>query len=161
SVLLNADATEIEVTVHARALPDGCGVTLVFTDLSRHLQTERVLRKTLLEQQATLENASIGIIFTKSRLVQGINPCASEMFGYSDASGIGQATSCFFSSGAAYDEVTARARPLLGRGKPFQEELELRRQDDTTLWGQLIGYLLNPQDPLQGTTWIIEDRTEQ
>jgi diguanylate cyclase (GGDEF)-like protein/PAS domain S-box-containing protein len=286
SVLLDVDATQIEVTVHARALPDRCGVTLVFTDLSRHLQTERVLRKTLLEQQATLENASIGIIFTKSRLVQGINPHASEMFGYqeneilgrssriffpdqasydkvgtesapllandqpyeteiqfrrkngelfwcrmhgkavnrqqaeegsiwiaediskrrrdeqtlnqtllemqaimtnapvaivvsregrivrynqrfaemfgfADASGIGYATSCFFPSSAIYQEVAARARPLLGKGKPFQEELELRRQDNTTLWGQLIGYLLNPQDPQQGTTWIIEDRTEQ
>jgi diguanylate cyclase (GGDEF)-like protein/PAS domain S-box-containing protein len=286
SVLLDSHGAEIEVNVCAKAQSDGCSVTLVFADLSRHLQTEKVLRKTLLEQQATLENASVGIIFTKSRLVQGLNPRASEMFGYQEneiigrtgrifypdqasydkigveaapllaagqpyeteielrrkngelfwcrmhskavnrqhpdegtiwivedigerrrdeqtlrhtllemqavmsnapvaitvsrgrrivrynqrfgemfgfagEAGIGQSTSCFFPSCKIYDDVIARARPLLSNGKPFQEELELRRQDNTMLWGQLIGYLLNPEDPVQGTIWIIDDRTEQ
>jgi PAS domain S-box-containing protein len=37
----------------------------------------------------------------------------------------------------------------------------MRRADDSTMWAQLIGYVVNPEDPTAGTIWVIEDRTEQ
>jgi len=118
-------------------------------------------RQTRMEVEAIMTNASIGILFTKNRTLMRYNRGFGDMFGYAGDEGLGLPGSVLYVSQQAYEELGAAASPLLSKGKPFQTELELRRKDHTTLWTQLIAYVVNPDDPSQGTIWIIEDRTEQ
>ncbi|WP_313952269.1 ATP-binding protein, partial [Accumulibacter sp.] len=81
-------------------------------------------------------------------------------FGYPGESAIGLPGKVLYPSDEDYAEVGRRAFPLLSQGQPFQRELFLRRADDSTFWGNLIGYLIDPKDPAKGTIWLIEDRSE-
>jgi diguanylate cyclase (GGDEF)-like protein/PAS domain S-box-containing protein len=117
-------------------------------------------RQTLMEVHAIMANASISILFTKNRLITRYNRGFADMFRYDGDEGLGLPGRVLYPSQEAYDSLGEAAFPLLSKGKPFQTEVELRRKDDTRLWAQLIAYVVNPEDPTQGTIWIIEDRTE-
>ena len=81
---LRAQGGDIAVQVVAKPLP-GAGATFVFTDIRRFEGDAAELRTTLLEQKAILENAAVGILLSKNRVILECNIRAAEMFGY-DAS---------------------------------------------------------------------------
>ncbi|MRW86215.1 EAL domain-containing protein [Pseudoduganella sp. FT26W] len=118
-------------------------------------------RQTQMEVEAIMTNASMSILFTKNRIITRYNRGFAEMFGYDERAGLGLPGRALYPSQEAYDKLGAEAYPFLSIGKPFQTEIEMRRADGSTLWAQLIGYVVNPDDPTQGTIWVIEDRTEQ
>jgi diguanylate cyclase (GGDEF)-like protein/PAS domain S-box-containing protein len=117
-------------------------------------------RQTLIEVQAIMTNASISILFTKNRLITRYNRGFAEMFGYDDSDGLGLPGRALFPSDEAYQRIGEAAFPLLSVGKPFQTDVEMARKDGSVMWSQLIAYVVHPDDPAQGTIWIIEDRTE-
>jgi diguanylate cyclase (GGDEF)-like protein/PAS domain S-box-containing protein len=143
--------------VRARAVDDkhrGGGTIWIMEDVTHSLQTQ-------MEVEAIMTNASMSILFTKNRIITRYNRGFAEMFRYTDQSGLGLPGRALYPSQEAYDRLGAEAYPFLSIGKPFQTEIEMRRADDTTMWAQLIGYVVNPEDPTAGTIWVIEDRTEQ
>jgi diguanylate cyclase (GGDEF)-like protein/PAS domain S-box-containing protein len=117
-------------------------------------------RQTLVEVQAIMTNASISILFTKNRLITRYNRGFAEMFGYDDSDGLGLPGRALYPSDEVYGRIGEAAFPLLSVGKPYQTEGEMARKDGSIMWAQLIAYVVNPDDPGQGTIWIIEDRTE-
>jgi diguanylate cyclase (GGDEF)-like protein/PAS domain S-box-containing protein len=117
-------------------------------------------RQTQMEVEAIMTNASISILFTKNRIITRYNRGFGDMFRYDGDEGLGMPGYSLYPSMAAYEALGAAAGPLLAQGKPFQTEVEMRRKDDSTFWAQLIAYVVNPDDPSQGTIWIVEDRTE-
>jgi len=118
-------------------------------------------RQTQMEVEAIMENASISILFTKNRVITRYNRGFAEMFRYDGDEGLGMPGMSLYPSQEAYDRLGALATPFLSAAKPFQTEVEMRRKDNTTFWAQLIAYVVNPEDPAQGTIWIAEDRTHQ
>ncbi|MGB9991194.1 bifunctional diguanylate cyclase/phosphodiesterase [Massilia sp. SM-13] len=118
-------------------------------------------RQTQMEVEAIMENASISILFTKNRIITRYNRGFAEMFRYDGDEGLGMPGMSLYPSQEAYDRLGALATPFLSAAKPFQTEVEMRRKDNTTFWAQLIAYVVNPEDPAQGTIWIAEDRTHQ
>ncbi|MYM32467.1 EAL domain-containing protein [Duganella sp. CY15W] len=143
--------------VRARAVDAeqrGGGTIWILEDVTHSLQTQ-------MEVEAIMTNASMSILFTKNRLITRYNRGFAEMFRYDETSGLGLPGRALYPSQEAYDKLGAEAFPFLSIGRPFQTEIEMRRADDSTLWAQLIGYVVNPDDPTQGTIWVIEDRTEQ
>ncbi|MBI3231134.1 MAG: diguanylate cyclase, partial [Burkholderiales bacterium] len=135
----------------------GDGTIWIIEDVTEARRDAQEMRRMLMELDAIMSNASVGIVFTKSRHITRFNQRFCEMFGY-DQSHVGMAGALLYPSQEAYEKVGREAAPLLSSGKPFHSELEMLRIDGSTLWVQLIGYVLNPQDPTHGTIWIIEDR---
>ncbi len=117
-------------------------------------------RQTLIEVQAIMTNASVSILFTKNRLITRYNRGFAEMFGYGDGEALGMPGRALYPSDAVYEAVGAKAWPLLSTARPFQTEVTMQRKDGSTMWAQLIAYVVNPDDPEAGTIWIIEDRTD-
>jgi diguanylate cyclase (GGDEF)-like protein/PAS domain S-box-containing protein len=132
----------------------GGGTIWILEDVTDSLQTQ-------MEVEAIMTNASMSILFTKNRIITRYNRGFAEMFGYDEKSGLGLPGRALYPSQQAYDKLGAEAFPFLSIGRPFQTEIEMQRADGSTLWAQLIGYVVNPDDPAQGTIWVIEDRTEQ
>jgi len=113
------------------------------------------------EVEAILNNASIGIMFTRNRVIRRANPAFCLMFGYDAEEPIGVSTRVLYPDERAYRQLGADAYPQLANGLPFRTERTLVRKDGASAWVQMIGYQVNASDPDKGTIWMLEDRTRE
>jgi hypothetical protein len=97
------------------------GVTIVFHDITEVQRDQRALRKTLLEQQAILENAAVGILFSKDGVILECNIRCAEMLGYSRDELEG-ASSDRLSERSGLHQAGQEAGPLLSQGQSYTTE---------------------------------------
>lgn len=119
------------------------------------------LRQTLLEYQAILDNASLGITFTRKRRFLHCNRRFSEMFGWSSEELHQLSTDILYPSQEAYEALTRVARPVLGSGQRLDLEILMKRRDGSTFWCRLLAKSIDPQDHSKGTIYITEDITDR
>ena len=155
---------QVAVQVVAKPLPPALGVagaTYVLTEMPARADGEQgALRSTLLEQQAILDNAAVGIMLSKQQAIHQCNLRAAEMLGYANHELLGQSSVTLFASPGAYEAMGHEAGPLLAAGRSFHAELQLRRKDGKLLWCRLYGRAIDAHDSSLGTIWIIEDIDE-
>ncbi|MBD8722531.1 EAL domain-containing protein [Oxalobacteraceae sp. CFBP 13708] len=118
-------------------------------------------RQAASEMQAIMTNASIGVMFTRNRVIRRANPAFCTMFGYAGDEPIGVSTRVLYPDEEAYRALGAEAYPQLADGRPFRTERILVRKDGAPAWVLMIGYQVNPLDPDKGTIWMLEDRTRE
>ncbi len=118
-------------------------------------------RYTLLEYEAALANASIGIAFTRDRKFFLCNPKFAEIFGWAPNELIGRPGECVYPSRESYSALGAIAVPVLSNGRQLDLEWEMKRKDGTTFLARMIAKTINPDNPRHGTVWIIDDITER
>jgi PAS domain S-box-containing protein len=138
----------------------GKGSIFITEDITQRKSADESKRQTLLEYGAILENASVGILFTRDRKVLHANPTVTEMFGWPIDELIGQPASVFYPSAEAYAEMGYAAIPVLSSGKQFDTEMKLKRYDGSTFWCRVLAKAIDPSDNNKGTIFIAEDITE-
>jgi diguanylate cyclase (GGDEF)-like protein/PAS domain S-box-containing protein len=127
------------------------------TDRRRHAdEVARLLR----EQEAILGTASIGIVFLKDRRIVRCNRRYEEMHGYAAGELDGRPVGVLYadpgdfeSAAAVYDE--------LRKGLTARRVDHCRRKDGSTFWTRADGRAVDPQNPLKGSVWTVEDVTDQ
>jgi len=126
------------------------------TERKRHAdQVSRLLR----EQEAILGTASIGIVFLKDRRIARCNRRYEEMYGYAPGEMDGLPTATLY--GNPEDEPKATfAYAQLARGQTARRIEARKRKDGSIFWTRADGRAVDPQDPLKGSVWIVEDITE-
>lgn len=110
---------------------------------------------------AIMQNAPIGILFTRQRLLVQANSQCAEIFGYLLDDLIGKPAQTLYTSKESYESLGVQAGGILSSGELFQTDYEMRRKDGQTVWCRLRGRALNPQRASEGTLWTIEDITEE
>ncbi|MCF8199306.1 MAG: EAL domain-containing protein [Sulfuritalea sp.] len=128
---------------------------------TRTEQTAQRQRQALLEYHAILENAWVGIAFSRDRKILRCNPRFSEIFGWPHGELTGQAGSVLYTSAEAYAEIGQIAGPILSLGGVFETETEMRRKDGSTFLAQIHAKAINTADTSAGTIWICEDITKR
>lgn len=136
------------------------GTVWIFDDISEARAMQEALKQSLLEMEALMSNASVGILITRDRKMTRYNTMFGEMFGFSGDAGIGRPAIELYRSEEEYRALGVQAAPLLSLARPFQTELFMRRQDGSDLWVNLIGYVADIHDPRRATFWILEDRSD-
>ncbi len=117
--------------------------------------------RALLEYQAILENASVGIAFTRERRFQQANPRFEAIFGWECGAMTGQPGAVVWCSDDDYAEIGRTAGPLLAQGLSVDLERPMRRRDGSMFVAHVRAKAIDPAQPAAGgTIWIIEDVSE-
>ncbi|RYF04147.1 MAG: EAL domain-containing protein, partial [Oxalobacteraceae bacterium] len=117
-------------------------------------------RQALTEVQAIMTNATVGIFFTRERVITRCNGCFAAMFGYNESEVLDQSTRLMFTDDDAFLTLGRHAYTVLAEGRPFRCEETMVRKDGTPMWVGIIGYPANVGELGQGTMiWMIEDRS--
>ena len=127
--------------------------------MARLQQTTAAAEAALREIQGIMNNASVGMSFTRDRKIYRYNPSFGRMFGFSGDSGVGLPGRVIYVSDEDYVEMGRLAGPLLAQHLPFERDLYLQHQDGHQFWCNVKGFVADPQDPKSGTVWITEDRS--
>jgi diguanylate cyclase (GGDEF)-like protein/PAS domain S-box-containing protein len=130
-------------------------------DITAERRSREALARALLDQRAILDNASVGIVFTREQRVERVNAKTCEIFGCTEQDLVGQPGRIFYVDDESYAAIGAAAGPVLGRGELFQTELELCRRNGSRFWARLIAKPVDSAAPGQGTIWIAEDVSQQ
>jgi diguanylate cyclase (GGDEF)-like protein/PAS domain S-box-containing protein len=158
---LHVDGEALVVDVRSRPLPGGRGATFAFTDLSAYESSEQALRRTILEQEAILGHAPVGIVFTKPGLLKECNPRLAQMIGYSVEEMADRDAGEMFATVEAYQTFRDEAFAALAEGAIYENgECQFRRRDGSLFWARVRASAVVPGQREAGTIWIIEDVSE-
>jgi diguanylate cyclase (GGDEF)-like protein/PAS domain S-box-containing protein len=112
------------------------------------------------ELSAIFENASIGIIFTRERMIVRCNRRAAEIFGYDAVEElVGKLGIVIYPDEKSYARLGREAGPLLGSGRSFHSDWLLSKRDGSSVWCDLYGRAVDPNHVEYGTVWMLEDIT--
>ncbi len=144
--------------------PKGSGEVGELARAFQHVMVERQHRQqetqALLRQlEAVLDNAEVGIAFTRRSHFELVSLNFCRIFGHEKLQVKGQPTRLIYPSDEAYAALADRARPAFLSHGAFDGELQLVRRSGETFWAQMRGRAVVPGDTSQGTIWIIEDVT--
>ena len=121
----------------------------------REQETQAVLR----QLEAVLDNAEVGIAFTRNGKFELVSRNLCRVFGFDKTQVHGQATRLIYPSEEAYLALGERARPSFMLSGTFEGELQLMRRSGEKFWAHMRGRALVAGDTSQGTIWIIQDVT--
>jgi diguanylate cyclase (GGDEF)-like protein/PAS domain S-box-containing protein len=117
-----------------------------------------VLRQALRELDVILANAGVGIVFVKQRTLVRCNQRYAEIYGFaSPEAAVGTSSVDLYENERVAKDLGSRAYPVLATGQTFRAEQLMRRQNGELFWAHLTGRLIHPEDPAQGSIWIVDD----
>jgi PAS domain S-box-containing protein len=118
--------------------------------------------RTRLEREAILDNASVGIAFTRERNFVMVNPHFEQMYGWPPGALVGQPGRVVWPSDEAYRELGSAVGPQLRQGEQVEFERVTMRRDGSTFIVRMRAKAIDPNAPGEnGTIWIAEDVTLQ
>lgn len=121
-----------------------------------------VEHQALLKYEAIMSNASVGIAFTRDRVIQHANRVFEQMYDWPPGGMVGQPGSVVWGSQEEYEAFGREVGPQLAAGKPITIERQMKRRDGALFWCRIQARPVDASNPTSGgTIWIIEDETER
>ena len=143
-------------------LQTSAGTVWLISDRTEAREQADTLRRTLLENQAILDGAALGMVVLKDRMVLRCNPQLETLFGYAPGTMTGMSTRSWYGSDADFVWVGERMYPKLVDGSVVAQEVSLRRRDGAPFWARMSGRLLGAGSPMSGATlWLFDDISEK
>ncbi|MFL6661137.1 MAG: PAS domain S-box protein [Rhizobacter sp.] len=137
------------------------GTIWLIEDHTDRMRAGEALKAARDELSAIFENASVGIVLTRQRVIQHCNRRGADMFGYAAPEAlIGKPGSSIYPDADSYERMGREAGPLLAAGKSFHAEWEFQRADGSPIWCRIYGKAVDPSRTDLGTVWIVEDVTD-
>ncbi|HEY6896763.1 MAG TPA: EAL domain-containing protein [Rhodocyclaceae bacterium] len=131
-------------------------------DADARNQAEERIRNLLTEQSLIFDNAHVGIVMVRNRLIVKCNQRLAEMFGYASPKEIeGHSTEILFCSPEQFLGVGADIYTTMAEHGFVQYETKMQRKDGEQLWIMLRGRPINPAAVQDGSIWVYTDITER
>jgi diguanylate cyclase (GGDEF)-like protein/PAS domain S-box-containing protein len=130
-------------------------------DFTATREAEDRARQAFDEQQMIFDNAAVGILFVRDRMVQRCNRRLAEIFGYQQEELAGRSTRVFYLNEEDYQRIGTGALPALMAGDTHVGEVRVRHRDGHPFWVRMTGRRVAGQANSIDLTWIFEDVTER
>ncbi|MBV8032702.1 MAG: PAS domain S-box protein [Betaproteobacteria bacterium] len=137
------------------------GYVWLHEDITERKRADEAVQRLVREQDAVMQNALIGIIFVKDRIVTRCNRRFEDIFGYEPGELLNQPTRFMYPTEEDYDRRAAQIYEELWRGETPNVERRYVRRDGTEIWCSVSGRAVQPGDPSQGAVWLFEDITQE
>lgn len=138
------------------------GTVWMISDHSVEKAQAEDMQRALFENQAILDNVTVGIVFLKSDVVQRCNPFVERLFGFEAGTMVGTPSRLWYPSDSDFATVAADLYPLLNTEHACTTERLFQRQNGEVFWGRMSGRLIHGANPLEDASiWAIEDTSEQ
>ena len=150
------------VQAWVKPLPAGAqvqGATIVFNDISDVRRDQRALRNALLENQAILDSAVLGISVVEEGRNLHCNTKMEELFGYPPGGMNNLSVQAFYADKAAWQAARAETMRDFTAGRINVSEYELVRRDGTVFWARLSGRPFDLAHPRGRSVWLVDDIT--
>lgn len=85
----------------------------------------------------------------------------AEIFGWTPNELTGQPGEAVYPSMHSYAALGAIAMPVLSAARQLDLEWEMKRKNGSVFLARMIAKIINPDNPSQGTVWIVEDVAER
>ncbi len=125
----------------------------------RIAERTHALEQSLQEQRTILDNAIVGILFVRDRIILRCNRGWAEMLGYSIAELEGQSTRIYYESDEAYEKQGMLLYPSILAGHATYGEGAFRRKDGSLVECSFQGKAIDPHDAAKGSIWVLQDIT--
>jgi PAS domain S-box-containing protein len=161
--LVRKDGTHILVRYIGKAMAPGDmsqGTIWLLEDITDRKQSENQIKKLAQELQTILDTLTVSVSFIKNRRVQWANAAHDRIFGYAPEECRGLEPSIFYADEDGYKRVS-ESYAQLTYGATYTTEVEMKTKDDRLFWCSLTGRAINPDDPQEGSIWMIQDISER
>ncbi|MDK2123747.1 PAS domain-containing sensor histidine kinase [Parachitinimonas caeni] len=159
SLALRRDGHVFSVEVNSWPIQVGEARLLIsfIRDITERKQLESKLNSSLMEREAILQAAMVGLVLTVDRNQVWSNKIFEEMVGWRNEEVAGRASDFHFVNYEDYEYWGRWAYPRLLSGESVVFERRLLRKDGTIFWVQQSGSLLDRNQPGRGAIWAIVD----
>ncbi len=130
-------------------------------DFTATREAEERARQAYEEQQIIFDNAAVGILFARDRMVQRCNRRLAEIFGYAAEELPGRSTRIFYLNEDDYQRHGAELMPVVTGGGTYVGEMRVRHKDGHAFWVRATGRRVAGEAESVDLTWIFEDVTER
>jgi diguanylate cyclase (GGDEF)-like protein/PAS domain S-box-containing protein len=130
-------------------------------DVTATREAEERARQAYDEQQIIFDNAAVGILFARDRMVQRCNRRMAEIFGYEPEQLAGRSTRVFYLSEEDFQRHGAEIFPVIMAGGTHISETRVRHRDGHAFWVRATGRRVAGKADSVDLTWIFEDVTER
>lgn len=160
-----ADGSPLDVEISLSRIDYGGEECLqaMIRDITERKQTDNRIRELLEQQRLIFDNAHVGILLLRNRRILKCNQRIADMFGFASPGEIeGQTTQIFYPTTEAFKAAGKDGYAQLSKNGFATLELEMRRQDGSSVWAIQTGRPLDQTAVLDAASiWVYTDITER
>lgn len=119
------------------------------------------LRKALAEHQVIFDNAIVGIVYLRDRMIVRCNRRFEEMFGYGPGELTGKGIVVLYPTPDEYDRIGRVGYGYLETHETYSDERLMRRRNGDLFWCRVSGRVLDRDRPAHLGVWIFQDTSQQ
>lgn len=151
----------VEVSLSPIRMNDELWVVCTAHDITQRLQSQRLLRAAISEQNAIFNSASSGIVLLLDQMASRVNQRASEMLGYAPEQLMTKPLHTWFKDATDFHLFADTVFKQALSGEDYLKEHELLRQDGDGIWVLLSVNAIDVNEPSRGFVMVLTDITQE
>ena len=137
------------------------GSIWIVDDIDEQKRSQAELHAALREKQVLFDNAMVGIVVLRDRILARCNRHFEQILGYGPGELVGRSSRQWYLSESDWQAAGEHCYAPLALGREFEGQMTLRAKDGRAVAVEVRSRPLDPADLSQGTLWIVLDVSER